>query len=248
MLCKNKAGLLVLLALPMVSLADDKKWQNEIELGFLLNRGTTNNTHFDSRYTNQYQQNKLKNKISLSSLLDISKDTSTFEKQKTAERYTLRDNLRYKFDDKNYTYFEVFGQKDQFSVFDYEITESIGLGRKLFYSDKFKWTLEAGPGGHHTRISYVNKSPKHQDELIGHAGSELVYSLTSKAEFSEDITFDIGNDVQKTRSTTALKAKILDKVSLKLSYRLDYNGKLPKTTKYQKHTENLTAVTVTYVF
>jgi putative salt-induced outer membrane protein len=239
---------LLLLMLPITVIADDTPWTNEVELGFLLNRGNTHNSHFDSRFTNKYDIARISNTFSVSSLVDLGVDSDTREKKKTAEKYSLLENVKLKFTDKDYIFGQIDGQRDKFSAFDYEVTESMGYGRKLINNDHFKWHLEAGPGGKHTRATRSDFSKTHQDELIGHAGSILSYMLSNTAELSEDITYDIGQKSQKTKSTTALKAKVFDKVSLKLSYLIEYNAKLPDTGKVQNHTDTTTALTATYMF
>lgn len=233
---------------PVFALCAESPWQNEIELGFLLNRGNTHNTHFNSRFTNQFANDQLSNKFSIASLVNLAKDLNTLEKSKTAEKYTARDNIKFQLSENNYIYSEINGQKDKFSAFDYEVTESVGLGRKLLNTDTLKWYLEGGPGGYHNRTTHKDFSRSHQDEWIGHAGTELIYAINRHAEFSQEVTLDVGNQTQKTKSSSALKAKIFDSVALKLSYRLEYHAKLPDTGKVQKHTQSLTSVTATYSF
>ena len=169
-------------------------------------------------------------------------------KQKTAEKYSINNNIKYILTNNHYIFSDLYAQKDKFSAFDYEITEAIGYGRKIFDNDIIKWHLEAGPGGRHSQSPQENLSRAHQDELILHTGSGLIFKISQNAAFSQDITYGAGKDTQNTKSTSALKATVLEKVSLKLSHRLEYNAKIPNTGKPQKHAENTTSITATYMF
>ncbi len=229
-------------------LANNSAWSNEIELGLMLNSGVKQNSHFDSRYTNKFSGLTFSNKFSVESLIDLSKDRLTREKNKTSERYGLKNNTKYNFSETNYLYGELEGQKDRFSAFDYEVNESLGVGKRIFNNDTLKWHLEAGPGGSHRRSTSLNGSRSHQDTIVGHLGTELAYAINQTTELSEDFGFDYGKGIQKTKSTVALKAKAFDAVSFKLSYKIEYNAKLPNTGKFQKHTENTTALTAIYMF
>lgn len=245
---KMKKIILCLLLLPMICQASGGPWTNEIELGFLVNRGNTHNSHFDSRYTNKYKVERWYNTFSASMLVDLGIDNKTREKQKNAEKYSLLENIRYNLTDNDFVYAEFDGQRDKFSAFDYEATESIGYGRKLINNDTIKWHIEGGPGGRHTRATKYDLSKIHEDELIGHAGTILTYFIGEQAELSENISYDIGPKNQKTKSTTALKAKVFEKVSIKLSYLVEYNKRLPDTGKKQNHADTTTTLTASYVF
>lgn len=232
----------------MASAHADTPWTNEVEMGFLLNRGNNYNTHFDSRFTNKYENHAWLNKFSVASILDVSKDFDTNEKVRSAEKYSAVDNLKYKFTKKDYVYTEVDMVKDQFSAFDYEISESIGYGRKLIDSGQVNWYLEGGPGGRHSRATRVDGSRIHNDELVAHASTHFSYGLTNNSEFTQDISYDLGKNVRKTRTTSAVKAKVWDKVSLKLSYMVEYNAILPDTGTNNEHTDTTTTLTAAYVF
>lgn len=245
---QKKNLILVVMALSVSFQVLAEPWSNEVELGFLLSRGNTHNTHFDSRYTNEYKAHPWQNKFSVSSLLDVGVDNELGEKQKTAERYNVLDNFRYLFTQKSFVYNELYGQRDKFSAYDYEIYNSIGLGRKLIDNSKMRWTLEAGPGVKYTTASRRDNSKLRQDEWIGHMNTVFQYAFNDLAEFDENLSFDIGPNTQKSTAKTSIKAKVFDKVALKLSYLFEYNAKLPDTDTNQNHTDTTTSLTATYVF
>lgn len=239
---------ILLLSFPLILFAKNSPWSNEVELGFLLSRGNTHNTHFDSRYTNEYKSNPWQNKFSISSLVDIGVDSQLGEKQKTAERYNVLDNFKYSVSDKSFAYNEMYGQRDKFSAYDYEVYNSIGLGRKLIDNNRIRWTIEAGPGVKHTSATRSDKSKLRQNEWIGHTNTAFQYSINEHAEFDENISFDAGVNTQKATSKSSLKAKVFDKVALKLSYLVEYNVKLPDTNTNQNHSDSTTSLTASYVF
>ncbi len=227
---------------------DSNPWSNEVELGFLLNRGNTHNTHFDSRFTNQFENQAWHNTASVASLVDVNRDTTTRDRIKSAEKYAFLDNLKFNLTNRDYIFTEFDAVKDKFSAFDYEFSESIGYGRKLIDTNQITWNLEGGPGARHSRTTSLDQSKLHQDSFVAHVGTNFQFALTESAAFTQQISHDYGDNVQKTKATSAIKAKVWDKVSMKLSYLIEYNAKLPATGINQNHTDTTTTLTATYVF
>ncbi len=232
-----------------IAMADDSSspWTNEIELGFLINRGNTHSSHFDSKFTNKYEHQRTHNTFMVSAFLDTGRDNDRGS-YKTGQKISINDNLQLKFTPKVYSYIELDGQEDKFSGYDYVVQFSFGAGYRIYDNEKIKWWVESGPGGRFSRATNINNERLRYQEWILHNNTKLSWKLSEFSEFSQELSLDVGPENRKTKSTSAIKAKILKDFSIKLSYILENNSYLPDTGREQFHTDTTTTLTAVYIF
>lgn len=224
------------------------EWLNEVELGFILNRGNTRNTHFDSKFTNQFKSHKLTNELAFSALLDLGSDITTKETTKTAQKYKVIDDAALDLTKKWFTFGKIDYTRDLFSSFDYVINESIGMGYYFVQQDNLLFSLQSGPGARHSKVTNFEDNNEFIHEFIWSNTAKFKYRFSDDLSFSQSITADVGQENTKSESLSELKAQFMKKLALKFNFLLEYNTKLPATQKEARHADTTTSVTIVYTF
>lgn len=241
----NVAICLIGFLLPFTLLfANDKPWQNEIDLGMLMYNGNNNAKHLNGSLLSEFQQLSLDNSFKATGLLAVGKNTQTKYKERNAEKYTLNDTIQYTFSPRHFAYLSGQGVRDHFSAYTYEFTESMGYGYNIFDKEYFIWQLSGGPG---TRQSKVTAGP-YQNEWIGHLESELFYEITSQTSFKQSIVFDRSTLNTKSRTVNELKTALFGPLAAKMIYELEHYSHIPPQSKFTRKTDITTKITLSYSF
>lgn len=226
--------LLILLAADLEAAAPPD-WSGEGELGVVATSGNTENRSINAKAKGLYAS-------------DPWRHTAMFEAynnadaiRTTAERYLLSAKSDRKTSEFNYFFGLVAYESDRFSGYDYHVSENIGLGRRVIQTPKLTLDLEVGPGG---RQSKRNDGQPENEMMIRLAG-DLKWKLSDSAEFSETVSTEVGEDSTVTKSVTALKARIVGALAMKLAFAVRNVTDGPAGTK---ETDTETALTLVYAF
>jgi putative salt-induced outer membrane protein len=152
----------------------------------------------------------------------------------------------------NFTQLEI----DQFSGFDYRLTETISIGYQLIDNDRHKLRLEAGPGirlnkeldieevdpvtGDLTLIEGQNRT-----EVIGRISSTYDLKLSENVTFTDTASAIFGGEFTSLRNVAQLSTKLTDSLALRLSFEANYDSPVPEnTSKF----DTISRISVSYDF
>jgi len=245
---KRKGCLFVLASLLVVSVnasAEEKKedkspWKSAVELGFISTTGNTETQTLALKVDVTYEVDKWRHNGHAEGFGTETVD-DTGNNVVSAERYELLGKSDYKFNDYDYMFGLVKLQKDRFSGFEYEYILSAGYGRKLIKEADMELDLEIGPG---VRLFKVDNGSSDNEKLLRLAG-KYWWAISANSKFTQDLTFDIGEDITSTKSVSGLQANINKTLALKLTYTLRNKTKVPVGTE---KTDTEFAVTLVYTF
>lgn len=249
-----RLSVLLLFALPFSNAvfatdsSSDKNWSNEAEVGFILNRGNTRNTHFDSKYKNIYDNNHFNNELAFSALLDLGTDSKTKETTKTAQKYKVANDAKYKYTEKWFAFGQADYTRDLFSSFDFVINQSVGAGYFFVNNDKMLFSLQSGPGARHSRATLENKEREYINEFIWSNKAKFRYNFSEMVSFTQTITSDFGQKNTNSNFLSELKTQFIKNLGIKLSFLLEYNSNLPDSSTKNYHADTTTSATVVYTF
>lgn len=235
-------GMLALLA-SSNSLADiDQKpnsdygtWKSNVELGIVNTTGNTETKTTNAKAKAATETEKWRHTLTYESL------SSSDQGVKTAERYEVNGQSDYKLDKKNFFFAMINYEDDEFSGYQYRMTEAIGYGRRLIDKPDLTLDLEIGPGA---RQSKSDSGDTENETLIRGAG-KLAWKISKSSSFTENLSIDSSKENTITKSVSALTAQINGSLATKITYTIKNNSDVPPGVE---KTDTETAVTLVYTF
>ncbi len=211
-------------------------WSGEIELG---GSRTTGNSRTDSvsvaaKLVGTYSDWE----HDLGSSFDLARDDGETKKQ----RLLVNGETRYHFNGRAYSFGFIEYEDDRFSGFDWQLTESIGVGYRLIDRPRLTFDLEAGPGSRQSRVTATGQT---EVELIGRITSGLEWQISDNAALTNDTSVVVGEERTTTKTVTALSAKIMAQWSGKLAFEVRHNSSPPTDSVA---TDTVTKASLAYEF
>ena len=225
-------------AAPAVAATPDEPWpvSGEIALGGSKNTGNTENEEFNVTAKALYESGKLETEGNLD--FDVRRE----DENTTKQRLVVDLQPRYDLNERWYAFGFLEYRDDRFSGFEYEFTESAGLGYRVFDSERLRWSLEAGPGA---RQSKVEDTGDVDDQLLFRAASRLAWQISETAELSNDTEFVVDNERRRTENETALSTRIIGDLSGRISFEIRHNSNPPDDNET---TDTRTKISLVYGF
>jgi len=212
-------------------------WKGSVEFGLVNTTGNTETQTIKSRAKVEVDKAKWLHTGALETLTSSEDDSST------AERYEVNAQSNYKLSGvkKNYIYFMVNYEDDRFSGYDYRVTESIGYGRRVVDKESLTLDLEAGPGARQSELEDGGS----EDETIFRGAAKLGWKLSDASTLTEVLSTEVGEDSTVSKSVTALTAKVIGELAMKITFTVKNTTDVPDDTE---NTDTETAVTLLYAF
>jgi putative salt-induced outer membrane protein len=200
-----------------LAVEEEKGWKAEGELGYVDTSGNTETESIIVKLNAGYAGEMWSHSLALEHY--FSSDSG----QTTAERYVAALQSNYHLTPRGYLFGRLAYAKDRFAGYDYRIREVAGYGRRVLDTEKLTLKLEAGPGGRHSRSTAGDK----EDELILYLSGHFLWKISDTASFTEDIRAEIGEEGTQTESVTAVKVRVVEHLSMKVSYTVRDNTDPP---------------------
>jgi putative salt-induced outer membrane protein len=232
-----------LLALAMVTiavpaLAEEEEvslWSGKATIGYLATSGNTDNSNLNTGFELAYAPGKWTHGVQVLAIY------ATESNATTAEAYDVGWKSERKLSDENYLFGRLDWRKDRFSSFETQASQTLGYGRRLIDSDKYKLNLEVGAGVRQSDLADGSST----SETILRGGLNFVWTLSETAEFKQGLVVEAGDDNTFSESITELSAKLVGNLALVASYRVRHNSDvLPLTEK----TDTRAALSLEYLF
>jgi putative salt-induced outer membrane protein len=214
---------------------NDNAWKGNVEIGFVTTDGNTKTETLNAKAKAETEREKWRHTINLEALNSSDHGVST------ADRYLLSGQSNFKMGAKNFFYVLVSYENDNFSGYNYRLTESVGYGRRVIADPGLTLDLEIGPGARQSKLDSGDK----EDELMVRGAAKLAWKVSATSKFSEELSVDAGEDVTVTKSVTALSAKVNSSLATKLTYTLKNTSDVPPGIE---KTDSEMAVTLVYDF
>ena len=211
------------------------EWKGEGEFGYVATSGNTETSNLKARLGLVHERDKWRHDAKLEALNTSDRDVTT------GERYAAIWQTDYKFTEFDYSFGRIHYETDKFSGYDYRVSETVGYGRRVLRRPDMTLDLEAGPGARQSKL----ETGAVEKELMLRLAGKYAWDITAQSRFTQDLSFDIGEDTTITKSVTAVQAMIIGDLSMKLSYTLENVSNVPAGVK---NTDSETAATLVYAF
>ena len=210
-------------------------WAGEGELGYVATTGNTETSNLKARLRLLNERDHWRHKALFEALNTSDRDVTT------GERYAASGQSDYKFNEFDYMFGRLEYETDKFSGYEYRVSEVVGYGRRVLNRNDMTLDLEAGPGARQSEL----ETGEREDEMILRLAANYAWELTEKSRFTQDLSFDVGEDATITKSVTALEATIIGDWSMKLSYTVESISDVPAGVE---KTDTETAAALVYSF
>lgn len=134
------------------------------------------------------------------------------------ERFVASYEPRFQFDPSGFAYGIVQFERDPFIGFDSRCTGSLGIGYKLVQRKKIDLSVDVGPSFRHA--SYTDG--KEEDRVGGRTSLDFAWRATPALTLRQNASAYIESDVASITALTALDARIVSRLSARLSYNVQY--------------------------
>jgi putative salt-induced outer membrane protein len=230
-------ALLATTATPVLAQDFTSGWTGSITAGADYANGNTNKTNFRSGFSIKQELERWENTAELKTR--FGKENGS----RTEETYRAKGEIDYKYTDTTYSFVEAEYVNDQFSGYEYRITESVGLGHKLVDLPHYRLDVKGSVGARHTK----------EDTAVGNKETEIVFKpeitlswdITDTLKFGQTLSSVIGTDKTITEAGTTLSTHLIGNLALELSFDVEHTSKVP--TGNQK-TDTYTSLNLVYDF
>jgi putative salt-induced outer membrane protein len=159
----------------------------------------------------------------------------------TAERYLLDANSRYKLNERSFLFGNVRYNRDLFSGYVFQVSETGGYGHRWMPTSKLDLEAQGGGGVRQSQ----EQGGDYRTEGIVRGAVLLRWAFSAQAELQQDITVESSSFNTVTESVTSLKSTIVGNLAMKFSIDVTHNSTVPAGTK---KTDTFTSVNLVYNF
>lgn len=223
---------------------DELGWTADIAAAMLFERGNTESNAVNGNLNAARESVRWRNTIKAEGTNKEEKVlnplTNREEYERTSERYFGSYKLDRKLGDNSANYFFNVAtyEKDAFSGFHYQASYALGLGRRFISTERHTLDAEAGPGYRWRCLEKQDTYFSCDDEQNGailRVAAKYKWLISDSADFSQEVSSEIGDDGASSRAESVLNSKINAKFSLRVRYLLEHETKAAPGTKEADH-------------
>ncbi|MBH0057978.1 DUF481 domain-containing protein [Pseudoalteromonas sp. SWXJZ94C] len=238
--------------------AKQRTWEVTSELGAIITSGNTETTTLKGGIKVQHNLENWNNEYKIDGIYkedEVEDDDGNKDKQRTNEKYSISAQGNYKLND-DYSHLFIYGShvSDYFGAYRSESVISAGYGMRLLNEQNMWLNAEVGPG--YKYFEYPNDSSEVDDNgnsLAGEYEGEVIalgkldynWQISDNARFTQLVAVEYGDTNTKTRSETALLAKINGSLQMKVAFNITNNSDVADD---KESTDTETSFTLVYSF
>ncbi|WP_024611193.1 DUF481 domain-containing protein [Pseudoalteromonas sp. TB64] len=238
--------------------AKQRTWEVTSELGAIITSGNTETTTLKGGIKVQHNLENWNNEYKIDGIYkedEVEDDAGNKDKQRTNEKYSISAQGNYKLND-DHSHLFIYGShvSDYFGAYRSESVISAGYGMRLLNEQNMWLNAEVGPG--YKYFEYPNDSSEVDDNgnsLAGEFEGEVIalgkldynWQISDNARFTQLVAVEYGDTNTKTRSETALLAKINGSLQMKVAFNITNNSDVADD---KESTDTETSFTLVYSF
>lgn len=219
----------------VMSAEESGPWSGKAGLGYLATSGNSDNSSLNGVFRLSYDLGSWHHGFNAQAIGAVSNTVTT------AERYQAGFKSKYDFTEHDYIFGLVNWEKDRFGGYKMQLSETVGYGRRLLNSDTHVLNLELGVGAKQADLFDGTKL----NEMIGHIGADYEWKFSESAAFSQLLAVESGSGNTYLESVSAITAKLMESLSLAVSYTIKNNSDVPVG---RDKTDTFTAINLEYGF
>lgn len=219
---------------------DEKPFTMDGELGFIITSGNTETTSVNAALNSQQQLDNWSNEYILKGL--YKKDEVDGVERTSAQKLFASAQGNYKLSNPDHRLFAFASyEDDRFSSFKYQGTLAGGWNQSVWKNDTSEFDYSIGPG-----YAFAETiDGEDADGFVVRGAFNYRYTISDNARFTQTFATEVGSQNTKSRSESAVTAKLAGGLSMKVALKFDHN------TDVAEGIENLdteTSVNLVYSF
>lgn len=235
----------VLLASSLSVLAEDKDFKMDGELGLIVTTGNTETSSVKGKINAHQELTNWSNDYTFETLFKKDEEINDLgeeESKTTEQKFFLSAQGNYKLENPDNRLFAFASYEDnRFSGFEYQATVAGGWNSQLWNDSSSRFSYSIGPG-----YSFADTTAGEDvSGFIVRAAVDYAWVISETAQFKQAISTEIGSDNTKSKSESAITAKISEALSLKFSIVLNHNSEVADGLK---NLDTETSATIVYAF
>lgn len=159
----------------------------------------------------------------------------------TQQRIVANYNTKWFAWERGYVFGLLDFEYDDFLLFDYRLSEAVGVGYRVLQNDRMTWDLEGGPGARQTKFAEGGT----ENEFIFVLGSDYDYQISEGLKFTNDTSVFIGSQRTTFNNIAALTAQLTERISGRISFEAQHDTSVPLP---QVRTQTATRFSIVYGF
>jgi putative salt-induced outer membrane protein len=210
--------------------------QGEVTLGYLSTKGNTDTQSANATFALLWTLTQWSHQFNLAG------NSASTDALKTAEAYLAKYKGKRQFDaSKSYLFTALDWSHDRFSAYDEQLSASAGYGRVLVDRGRSKLNGELGAG--YKESTLIDQTEI--NEAILRAALDYTLTFTDKTGFKQSLVVESGSSNTSTEAISALRANLIGKVGLVISFRIKHNSNVPPGIVA---TDQFTSIALAYAF
>ncbi|KPH65156.1 YdiY family protein [Pseudoalteromonas porphyrae] len=237
---------------------ETKTWDVTSELGAIITSGNTETTTLKGGIKALHNLESWNNEYRIDGLYkedEVENSAGVKETQRTNEKYSLSAQGNYKLNE-DHAHLFIYGShvSDYFGAFRNESVISAGYGQRLLDRSDMWLNAEIGPGYKYFKYPAtstavdsdgVSLAGEYEGEVIALGKLDYTWKISDNAKFTQLVGMEYGDTNTKTRSETALLAKINGSLQMKVAYNITHNSDVAND---KENTDTETSLTLVYSF
>lgn len=205
------------------------------ELGMVITSGNSDNSTANGKFS---IENDVEKWLHTGKFSFVNTES---ENETTAERYLLNLKSNYKLGKEQFLFAGLTHDVDKFSGYDYQTSVIFGYGRILHDTEKYKLSVDIGPGYRTSKL----ETGGDESEVILHLGAVSKYTVNEASFIDASLSIDSGSDQTITTLELGYVNTLSDSLALKLGYDIKNSSDVPAG---RKKTDTIASVSLIYGF
>lgn len=235
---------------------ETQTWEITSELGAIITSGNTETTTLKGGIKALHNLENWNNEYKIDGLYkedEVENSDGAKETQRTNEKYSLSAQGNYKLNEEH-SHLYIYGSyvSDYFGAYRNEAVISAGYGRRLLDRSDMWLNAEIGPGYKYFEFPEgsvdedgIPNAGESDSEIIALGKLDYNWQISDNAKFTQLVAVEYGDTNTKTRSETALLAKINGSLQMKVAYNITHNSDVADD---KENTDTATSLTLVYSF
>ncbi|MDN3379104.1 MULTISPECIES: DUF481 domain-containing protein [unclassified Pseudoalteromonas] len=235
---------------------ETQTWDITSELGAIITSGNTETTTLKGGIKALHNLENWNNEYKIDGLYkedEVENSDGAKETQRTNEKYSLSAQGNYKLNEEH-SHLYIYGSyvSDYFGAYRNEAVISAGYGRRLLDRSDMWLNAEIGPGYKYFEFPEgsvdedgIPNAGESDSEIIALGKLDYNWQISDNAKFTQLVAVEYGDTNTKTRSETALLAKINGSLQMKVAYNITHNSDVADD---KENTDTETSLTLVYSF
>ncbi|MGF1462897.1 MAG: YdiY family protein [Maricaulaceae bacterium] len=195
-----------------------RTWDGEIGFGGALLTGNTQEQALNSRLNANRRVGLFEHDVNF--LGEFARNQEVVTQQRLQASYGVRGDLG----ERVFLLGRVGAELDNFGEFTRRLTQTVGLGYRIFEREQLNWLIEGGPGSRQTQFADGTSAT----EIVGRLSSVFAWTFGEGAEFTHRLDAFGGTNTSTLESEFAVTAKLTERFSGRASFFTEFDTGVPE--------------------